>query len=736
MLRTSADGRKDRNFISMTKPATKSGFSAIARAKLSSSGLSEADARTLQIKELDALSVVDLGPPFELRPALYLPYFDPLTGDPLGDPPFFRLRYLSNPASEFGEDTSVTYAASGKARKARRYAQPAHSGVYAYFPPGFVAWPDVLADPDTPIFITEGELKAAKGCAAGFAVIGLGGVDSFGQRRRGVSLLPELEAIMWVKRLVYIVYDSDAATNPDVKRAMLRLGSTLAARGARTFELKLPDVVEDGKTGLDDYLVAGHDLEALLENLDETPLADYQQLFRLNDEVALIRDLNSVVDQRTQKIMKLDAFATAYAPLRFTRRRMNAKKEVVEEVVAATAEWIRWPLRTEAGTVTYLPQAVGATIERVIPHPSGDPSLSQYNIWPGWACAPSSEPCPLFLQLIDHLFTGAPREARDWFLKWLAYPIQFPGAKMYSAAVLWSLKTGVGKSLVGDVMSRIYGQNYGKIGNRQLTSSFNEWAARRQFILGDEITGSEKRDLADLLKDMITQTVVEINQKHISTYVIPDCLNYLFTSNHPDAFLIDEDDRRMFVHEITVGPLPDEFYAEFTLQLASQVGPDCPGSILNYLLHLNLDGFGAAERAPMTTSKRSMIDASRPDVDSWALMLRDDPDGVLAVDRVAARADVWTSRDLLAVYDSDGRTRVTPVRLGMALQKAGFKQVHEGQPVTGKDGKLARFYAIRNADRWLSATPGEITAHLRGEAPGAKSTGKVASINSRVKRRY
>lgn len=705
-------------------------YSAVALAKLASSGLTGADARKLRFEERTALQVVDLGPGFELRAGLYLPYLDPLTQKPLGDPPFFRLRYLAAASSAFGEDTSVHYNAKGKARKSRRYAQAIRSGVYAYFPPAFIDWGATLPDPEVPLLITEGELKAAKACKEGYACIGLGGVDSFSRRQRGVDLLPELEAIVWEKRAVYIVYDSDAATNPDVQRALLRLAATLGRRGALTYEVRLPDVVPDGKTGLDDFFVAGGNFETLIETLDRQVLTDYTHLFTINDQAALIRELNGVVDQRTQKVMKLETFHTAYATMRFTQRTINAKGEPVEKVVQASSEWVRWPLRAEAGSLTYLPQAVDAPFDRFVPHPSGDVSLSQYNAWSGWGCAPVADECPLFLRLIDHLFTGAEPGAKEWFLRWLAFPIQHPGAKLYSAAVLWSLKTGVGKSLIGEIMGKIYGENYGKIGNKQLRASFNEWAARKQFILGDEITGSEKRELADLLKDMITQTKVEINLKYLNPYTVPDCLNYLFTSNHPDAFLLDEEDRRFFVHEITVPALDDEFYAELTLQLASQRGPDCPGSIMNYLLHLDLAGFGAQERAPMTTSKRNMIEVSRSDLGSWIRALRDDPDGTLRVNGVPSRFDLWTSKDLLVVYDPDGSTRVKAVHIGMELARAGFGQANGGQPVRGADGRLARYYVVRHAERWSSATPAELTAHLKGEDRAAGST-KVTPLKRR-----
>src|SRR5690606_17830809 len=142
-----------------------------------------------------------------------------------------------------------------------------------------------------------------------------------------------------------------------------------------------------------------------------------------------------------------------------------------------------------------------------------------------------------------------------------------PGVKMFSSAVVYGIKHGTGKSLIGYTLGRIYGKNFTEIKQKDLHSQFNEWAEARQFVMGDDITGSDKRHDADILKTLITQQELRINPKYVSSYVVPDCINYFFTSNQPDAFFLEDDDRRFFVHEVKVGPLPEEFYMDYELWL-------------------------------------------------------------------------------------------------------------------------------------------------------------------------
>jgi putative DNA primase/helicase len=67
-------------------------------------------------------------------------------------------------------------------------------------------------------------------------------------------LLPELEAIKWFGREVFITFDSDAASNPNVIAAEARLVDELMRkRGAKVTIVRLPPS-DQGKEALDTFL--------------------------------------------------------------------------------------------------------------------------------------------------------------------------------------------------------------------------------------------------------------------------------------------------------------------------------------------------------------------------------------------------------------------------------------------------------------------------------------------------
>lgn len=157
----------------------------------------------------------------------------------------------------------------------QRYDQPANTPNHAFILPEVAA---ILKSPENPVFITEGEKKAAKATQEGFHTIALPGVwgfrtlkaatkDGYTQPKQQKGFLPELEAIVWKERIVRILWDSDAKDNESVMLAGQRLESELLRRGAKAQFFVLPTGPDGRKTGLDDFLVA-HGPKGLLEFLE------------------------------------------------------------------------------------------------------------------------------------------------------------------------------------------------------------------------------------------------------------------------------------------------------------------------------------------------------------------------------------------------------------------------------------------------------------------------------------
>lgn len=124
-----------------------------------------------------------------------------------------------------------------------------------------------LGNPAIPLYVTEGIKKGDAMTSRGLCTVTLLGVWNWRgtNEHGGKTALPEWEYIALEKRKVIIVYDSDVALKPQVHQALDRLKSFLESRGAEVHVVYLPHGEGGKKQGVDDYFVAGHGVDDLLD---------------------------------------------------------------------------------------------------------------------------------------------------------------------------------------------------------------------------------------------------------------------------------------------------------------------------------------------------------------------------------------------------------------------------------------------------------------------------------------
>lgn len=690
-----------------TEPHTETSIRDMFLAKLDESGLTEQDAEQLGMSYVDADTTGSYGKNFLPCPSLKIPYFD-AAGEIATDTPhsdgYFRVRYLGNYQKVYEQRNG---GLPGSRKKAPKYMQKANTLPMVYFPKiNNTDWIAISEDVTSPIIITEGEFKAAKATKDGFPTIGLGGVSSWRSMKHGIEFLGSLKLITWAKRYVYIVFDSDYVTNPQVCAELHKLSEYLDYIGAFVYIVSLPHVADGGKAnkvGLDDFLVANGPAQFrdLLRYAE--PLGFARSLFDINEKYAYVSNPGVVVELDTGRKISPDAFRNHIASdLRYVSSVLRKDGTVIHQSVKAAPIWMDWSLRNKANSMCYLP---------------GSDRLRDgvYNTWTGWGTEPTSGDITPFVELLNHLFSEADEGSRKWFEQWLAYPLQNPGVKMFSSAVIHGVFHGTGKSLLGYTMGEIYGKNFTEISQNDLHASFNDWAEGKQFIMGDDVTGSDKRADADFLKKLITQKEIRVNLKYLPAYTVRDCINYFFTANHPDAFFLEDNDRRFFIHEVVVGPLGNEFYQRYDKWLKEGGAKH----VFDYLLNLDVSDFKPFAPAYMTSAKERMIENVRSDLGSWVRQLKVNADYVMSNTMIKFPGrDLLTTQQILTMYDPDRNGRVTANGMGRELSKAGFRQAHEGRLIRLKDGSLSRYYIVRNLDKWIHAGLEQIKEHLEvGEKP-------------------
>jgi len=243
--------------------------------------------------------------------------------------------------------------------------------------------------------------------------------------------------------------------------------------------------------------------------------------------------------------------------------------------------------------------------------PAGTDKSIRCNLWGGWPTEPRAGKCKVILELLEYLCGGEQnsRECFNWVLKWLAYPIQHPGAKMRTALIFHGPQ-GTGKNLFFETVMAIYGE-YGRIVDQAaIEDKFNDWASRKLFLIADEVVArAELYHVKNKLKSFVTSEWIRINPKNVAAHDERNHCNVVYLSNEIQPLPIEADDRRHFV--IWTPPkLSENFYAE----IRSELDNGGVAALHQYLLDLDLGDFDEYTKPPLTQAKIDLMEVGAGNV--------------------------------------------------------------------------------------------------------------------------
>jgi putative DNA primase/helicase len=236
-----------------------------------------------------------------------------------------------------------------------------------------------------------------------------------------------------------------------------------------------------------------------------------------------------------------------------------------------------------------------------------DPSI-HCNLWAGWPTTPKAGKCEHLLDLLRHMCAGdsRPEALYQWVLRWIAYPIQHPGAKMKTTLVIHGPQ-GTGKNMFFEALMAIYGR-YGRVIDQSaIEDKFNDWASRKLFLIADEVVArSDLYHVKNKLKAFITGEWIRINPKNMAAYDERNHVNLVFLSNEAMPVVLEDDDRR---HAVIW--TPEKLSPDFYRNVLGELAAGGAAALHDYLLHLDLGDFTEGTLPPMTDAKRELIDLSK-----------------------------------------------------------------------------------------------------------------------------
>lgn len=551
-------------------------------------GISHADAFACGLGETDAPQV-DVHPSMGYLDGfrgVVLPYFEadgsPMLADGL---PFARMRRLDDVP-----------------KGAAKYVQGAGTGVHVYLCP-FVDWLAIFADPKVPLVVTEGEAKAIAACSQGIACIALGGVSST-RDSETKEFLPGLAGCKWANRVVYICFDSDAATNPDVFAAQEAIRIELSVnRHADVRIVRLPgkpvapdiDGKEqpDEKVGIDDFLLwkGGAAFRQLLHATPSASKLD-KAILQINADCAIIDDEESIYDGKRDQFYNMTFFKSGsrFSSIKLPVVSMGKNGPIERPPIEVAKEWITHANARRFASTVFKPG------EPAVISTARGPML---NRWQGFrAIEGDVEP---FLDLSRFIFSELEAENQEFTMKLLAYKAQNPGKKVPIAIFLVGTK-GSGKSMWCELVQKAFAPASDMIQPTLLLADYNPYVDRNVLLFIDEITPRIMDQSGEMLKLLVSQPQVMLNEKYRPMKPVDNLGLYLLTSNYPEAASFSRDERRYFVvncPDKLTGALGEQYYRNLVTYKNGDPGP----AIMHFLLNYPLEGWEPPMEAPMTSER-------------------------------------------------------------------------------------------------------------------------------------
>lgn len=153
-----------------------------------------------------------------------------------------------------------------------------------------------------------------------------------------------------------------------------------------------------------------------------------------------------------------------------------------------------------------------------------------------------------FMDLMSKLYPD-PRD-HEIIMSYIAAVVQYPGIKFQWSPLVQGVQ-GNGKSFITRCLSAAVGERFTHLPNSHELGEgggkFNDWLAGKLFIGIEEIYVSDKREVNDILKVMITNERMEFQAKGGDQETGDNRANFYCTTNHKEAIIKTKDDRRWCV---------------------------------------------------------------------------------------------------------------------------------------------------------------------------------------------
>jgi hypothetical protein len=351
-------------------------------------------------------------------------------------------------------------------------------------------------------------------------------------------------------------------------------------------------------------------------------------------------------------------------------------KDKAAKVLMRRALKARFPNQDPAPVIAaFLDSPLTTMYRGVYSHPTEErPGF--LNQWRGPTLRPKEGDCGRIKHYLLNDLCSGDEDADCFFTRYLAHALQKPEEKPGVKIVLGGGQ-GTGKSTLGRILARIWGPTYLHVHDvKMITADFNGPLVWSFIIFLEEALFVGNRSVTNMLKALVTEPLVMINDKSISQYQTDSFHRFFVASNEDHIQHTERDDRRDFVLRVSDRHRGD---VEYWNALYAEIDGDGTAAFMHELLQLDISDFDVRRR-PMTAALVDQKLRSLDDVGRWLLQcLRDGYIEGFSTDWPRFLSTMQALERIEAFAGARRYRRLTPQELVPRVLKLCPSAVH-GQP--------------------------------------------------------
>lgn len=255
-------------------------------------------------------------------------------------------------------------------------------------------------------------------------------------------------------------------------------------------------------------------------------------------------------------------------------------------------------------------------VEKIVYRPGRGVMLEKgnaVNIWRPSPIVPKEGDTSTWNEHLNYLFQD--ENDCNAVLNWMAWVYQNQARKPNHGLLLIGVQTGTGKSFIARVLEQLIGpDNTQRPKNTSLKGDFNAWAERCKLCIIEELMQIGRREVANELRDTITESTIEVNIKNVNAHKVENYAALMAITNHRDAMPMDDTERRWLVIETQATRKENAYYKKLWPILES---PDALAAIGYELKNRKLGDYDASYSPDTTAAREQMIELSRSDVEHF-----------------------------------------------------------------------------------------------------------------------